>query len=239
MATAPVQLDYTSPATDAQPRHRRSIWWTILAIPTLIIPFVPFGCDVSPASVLYKVATDLPVRGTWSSDGVMITILAAGLCYGALACIWRVLRRWGDRNQVVRVLGVSIGGVGVVIVVVMLALFLYAFLRATDMGKSDWAAFGVCAAALLGSAWLLWVIYCRRRVHLVLGSLLAPFITCGTFCLIDFFGDRRIGWDLTLFSVPVSAVELIVLAYFPASELGQKETAGQVRPTALVSSSTS
>jgi hypothetical protein len=212
--------------------------WTILALPTLVIPFVHFGCDYSPAGVLVGAANDAR-SGSWDNERVMLYILAAGLCYGALAFVWRLTARWGARHEAARALGISVGAAGVVATVVMLAVFLYEIVR--DGAKvGEWLTLGGCVAALLGAAWLLRVIRRRRRHNeFVLGSLLTPFIAVGAFCLIAFFSDAKIGWYLTLFSVPVSAIELVMMAYARDPQPTAKETAGPIRPAVVVSSSSS
>lgn len=235
MTTAQVQLDYVGPTTDAAPR-RRSIWWTILALPTLVIPFVHFGCDASPAGELVRAAKDAR-SGSWDTDRTMLAILAAGLCYGALAFVWRVAGRWVARHDAARALAISVGAAGVIATVVMLGVFLYEML--TERAKAgEWVTFGACVGSLLGAAWLLRLIRRRhRRNEFVLGALLTPFIAVGVFCLIAFFSDAKIGWYLTLLSVPVSTVELLAMAFARDRQPAEKETAGLVRPAVVVSSS--
>lgn len=235
MTPARVQLDYVGPTTDVTPR-RRSIWWTILALPTLVIPFVHFGCDYSPAGVLVGAANDAR-SGSWDTDRVMLYILAACLCYGALAFVWRVTGRWVARHEAARALGISVGAAGVVATVVMLAVFTYEIYN-EGAKAGEWLAFGACAGSLLGAAWLLRAVRRRRRRNeFVLGSLLTPFIAVGAFCLVAFFSDGKIGWYLTLFSVPVSAVELLAMAFARERQPAEKETAGPIRPAVVVSSS--
>src|SRR5947209_4579437 len=97
MPAPELQLDYVSPTTVVEPR-RRSVWWTILALPTLVIPFVHFGCDYSPAGVLVGVVKDKASLHPWDVEGVMLCILAVCLCYGALAFAWRVVHRRAVRS---------------------------------------------------------------------------------------------------------------------------------------------
>jgi len=48
----PTLLEYSPPVVRPATRHRRRWAWLALAVPSAVVPFVPFTCDSSPVSVV-------------------------------------------------------------------------------------------------------------------------------------------------------------------------------------------
>lgn len=210
MATSdPSTLDYAPPANINA--DRRSIIWTVLAIPTLIIPFVNFACDTSPVDALLK-AKDNFATSNWSSDDFLPAMLAIGICLGGVAFLWRIRARlpWPttapERWTCITVAGLSVIG--------FLAAIVPAFHEMSDLLSIVALVIYLLTAALGTDV----VVYARRRNTrdaVVLACLLGAFLAAAIYALVLFAGEhKKIGWYLTACVTPVTLIELISLAKF-------------------------
>jgi hypothetical protein len=184
----------------------------VLSLPALVVPFVPFACDASPAGLL----VDAPHRySQLDRESVMLMLIALPLVLGAAAALWRIRVLWKPATAAERVIGHTMG---IIMAACAVALIVQ---MATDTKRMDLPAvvvLGVPAALLLIA--LAACIKCRRRWtpdDAALASLIGGYVPAALLALLLFWKDRQVGWYLTLFPTAGGLIELVLLSRFASS----------------------
>ena len=184
----------------------------VLSLPALVVPFVPFACDASPAGLL----VDAPHRySQLDRESIMLILIALPLVLGAAGALWRIRVLWKPATAAERIIAHTIG-----IIMAACAVALLVQMASDHKGMDPPAAItlGVPAALLLIA--LAVCIKCRRRWPLddrALASLIGGYVPAALLALFVFWKDRQIGWYLTIAPVLAGVIEFSLLSRFTSS----------------------
>lgn len=178
----------------------------MLALPSVVVPFVPFACNATPVGAVHEWVT---ASDRWDRDAIMLTALATGLILPLFILFWRL------RSFLRRPLGSTELVIAQTVAAVMGAGFLLALgfiVTASGLDASDWVSVGLSALWFAFGACACWRLRRQPRAYsFSLMALLVPYGATTIICLIAFFTDRKVGWYLTAVSGPAALAETITL----------------------------
>ncbi len=208
-----VRLEYGLKEPPAPRRRRWRVASLLAMLPGLVVPFVPFACDVSPAGRAYGAFGDLLEQGVWNCVAVLsdsIPWLSFFLAFPIVA--WMTFRLRGRRSTFAgRAVCFSLGAV------VGLGL-IGNFARAVPEISRPWeyVFFGSALLPLVFSVAVVSVVAARRGVtdDCVTVMLVGPYAATIVLFLVGYVENAQIGWYLSLPPAAAAIFELIATGTF-------------------------
>jgi hypothetical protein len=214
---SPNVLDYAKPDSEkSPPSRRRQILLLVLALPALIVPFVPFAYSTSPLDA----ARALDLRGFPGPGDWGITLLGCGFFVGIVAVLWRGLPvvgvQLGRRSRTPAMLvATAICWAPFTLINVGLSVATVEHLGSSTLRDAlqawPWIASASFAVAGIVLAWRLYMTGNSTGAASV--ALTTPFLANAFPCLIGFYNERAdVGYYLALYLVAVWLAEMVAHA---------------------------
>ena len=214
---APLRLEY-QPAADAPGAQQRRRGWRVAScaamLPGLVVPFVPFACDQTPAIIVVWVPLEW-LRGEPLSDILGIWLLSLPFLLALPILLWKLrsLLRPGVPSPSERVAGLALGAAAAAAVAGWMGMLWWSSLSDRD------AAELVTLAVTTGGLLLVVGLFVRltlggrpddRRAQVSV-ALLGPYVMTAAFCLFVWRDDAQVGWYLTLLPAAAALAELVAI----------------------------
>jgi hypothetical protein len=181
----------------------------LVAAPSVVVPFVPFACNISPVGIVQQVAVD---KDHLDREGWMLLLVAAGLILGALPFLWRAWAMW--RRESSAGPRISANTVGLLMCATALGV-----IGTSDPGLADFGDPFLFGPILLMASGLLswWLLRrCWNPDERALGILIVGYVSHGGLSVLMFarggLDDLKVGWYLTACCVAGSIAEFIAMA---------------------------
>jgi hypothetical protein len=209
-AAPAIRLEYGADDGSPQPPRRGLRVASLLALlPGLVLPFLPFECDLSPARVVGYGTLEL-IEGSMDETEVALWLLAMPF-FLILPVVVRVTRQvFGKRStRLGRGVAYATGAAGA-------AAFAGAMsaLALESSQASQWGLVtgGTAALALVG--WLGAAVFSRpdRLDERASVAVLGPYAVTLVFCVVAWAERHQIGWYVALAPAAAATVELIAIA---------------------------
>ena len=197
-------------AVTASGRRWRAASFVAL-LPGLVVPFVPFACDVVPAEVILECTEEfLRPASSMSGDTIAAGLLALPCFLAFPLVIWSLLRLLCRRTP--RAVAAAFGAAGAVGGLSMAGCLAMIAWEGGITGPLEWGI--VAGTAMLLCLTLVIVILCAARGggrDAGVGAALAgPYAAMLLFCLVAYHTDAKLGWYLALAPAAAALGELAV-----------------------------
>jgi hypothetical protein len=212
--TQSVRLEYEHQAGGVTPVHaRRGLRVVLLVLlPGLVVPFVPFACNASPAEMVWKGGSELIQTPGMDAGGLAMWLLAFPFFLAFPLVLWKLLRlitarspRWAARVA----LGIGMAG----------TLFFIASIATAARAAAtpyEWALVGGGSAGIALAVSLAIALLVRPggRDDAVDVFLLGPYVMTLLFAIACWRTDANIGWRLAVVPAAGGLVELLMTSWF-------------------------
>lgn len=217
----PATLNYAAGDTLAEESFRRQLFIAIVTLPALVVPFVSFTYDTTPAYAIKTILYEQLIEH-YREQYHLLMVLAVGLSWPLLLWCW-------DARSL---LPIRIRDVERIILIAMASLLAAAGLVFSFMGlfhdlrngntltMYDALSFGSCPAILIaGGCWLVLMRQRlpRRKCAYLLNQL--AYLSVAVMALLAFAERRDPGWWMTVYLCAIALIELIVSFFNPLALL--------------------
>ena len=202
--------DAANPATYA--RRSSRIAWLLMLLPGLVVPFLPFACNASPAEVAWEGAVEVVGKPGLPPSELALWLVSLPF-FLALALVPSTIRRLTRMraSRAERRVGLFLGNAAALTFAVVLVL-----LGRTAHGLHEWAVTLSGAAAIVAVIALEIVLLLRACGRDEAGhvAMLGAYAATVGFCLFAWYDDAKIGWFVATVPFAGCVWELTAVALF-------------------------
>lgn len=203
----PLLLNYRAEAS-AQPVDRRWRVVSLLAmLPALVVPFVPFACEITPVQVTVSAPAEWLSGEDLDGDDAALWLSSLPLLLAVPIVFWK-LRLLAMRAPTSKALRGTLMMLGAACAAAVAGVIVLLAARTTEWSEAALLAIPAVTLLLAGAVFVRLVAARVEHDARVSIALLGPYAANAGFCLALWSGAAQLGWYLTLAPAAAALVDL-------------------------------